>query len=305
MDSDDKTKKTNKASDADVKDNLMNDIQNTKNLIESYTNNIHSNISIDEEGKPILIYEILNNLNNLYNNILNLQSNIDAVSLDNATVSELSRLTDSLTSIKDSLSSIRLDHTPQNNGNNSPSSISEIICSLISCTDALNTIISTRSIPKPPFQIPAKPPNVHEKIQSAPTSTSSTSSTPSTSAESTSQEATTTPTSSPTVSDIIRDTSALLININSIRAELIRLFINLKEPIYFNNSVVPLLTVLTQLSATSYALSSSQDLLSKSIITHAKRSKLKDTIHLIYNMNGECDDVYKELKRRIDLLMKI
>lgn len=300
MDFDDKLKKPNNTSDA--KDNLVSNIENTKSLIETFTNNIHSGISIDEENKPILIYEILNNLNNLYNNILSLQSNINSVNLDNRTVSEMSKLTDILASIKDSLSLIKFDSSAPKGGDNSPSDIPEIISSLIACIDALNSIVATRSLPIPPLNTATPYVDTHEPIKSTSPSTSGTSAASGATGATTSAASTT---SSNTISDLIKNTAALLVNINSIRTELIRLFINLKEPIYFTNSVAPLLTILSQLSATSYSLSASQDLLSKSIITHAKSSKIKDTIHLIYNINEECDDVYKELKRRIDFLLKI
>ncbi|WP_125153588.1 hypothetical protein [Clostridium rectalis] len=93
--------------------------------------------------------------------------------------------------------------------------------------------------------------------------------------------------------------------LNLLRDELIRLEINPKGRIYFDNNIFPLLTTLYQLSSTSVSLANSINVLSTSYLVNPKDSKLKDTIKLIYNINKECDDIYCVLKRKVECLLDI
>ena len=105
--------------------------------------------------------------------------------------------------------------------------------------------------------------------------------------------------------DYIAQLTLKLQNINILREELIKLELNPRGRIYFNNDINPLLTTLYQLSATSAALATSASLLSTSIVVHSKDSKIKDTIYLIYRINDQCEDIYKELNIKIKELLKI
>lgn len=109
--------------------------------------------------------------------------------------------------------------------------------------------------------------------------------------------------SSQTISDSIDKTSTTLQNINNIKEQLAKLELDPWESVYFNYNINPLLIILKELSTTSYNLASSSNALSTSAIVSAKHSKIKDTIHLVYNINDQCEDVYKVLKRRIDFLL--
>ena len=106
------------------------------------------------------------------------------------------------------------------------------------------------------------------------------------------------------VTAAINNTDAMLTAINSIKTELCRLSLNLCEREYVENCVNPILTILFFLSFTSYELSGSVSILSSSPIVPPKKSKLKDTIHLIYNINEECEDLFKVLKKRLKPLIQ-
>ncbi|WML37277.1 hypothetical protein [Clostridium sp. OS1-26] len=101
----------------------------------------------------------------------------------------------------------------------------------------------------------------------------------------------------------ISQTSTLLQNINNIREQLARLNIDPSQRIYYENCVVPLLTTLYELSASSATLATSVNFLATSPVVHSKTSQLRDTTHLIYHINEKCEDVYKVLKKRIDIML--
>lgn len=101
------------------------------------------------------------------------------------------------------------------------------------------------------------------------------------------------------VTTAINNIDAMFTSINSIKTELCRLPLNFCERKYIENCVNPILTVLFFLTLTSYDLSLSVSILTSSPIVPRKKSKLKDTIHLIYNINEECEDLYKILKKRL------
>lgn len=106
------------------------------------------------------------------------------------------------------------------------------------------------------------------------------------------------------ISPTIGQTAEILKNINVIKDELCKLPLYTCELDYVNNNVVPLLSIIYQLSTTSQNLASAASLLSLSSIVHPKRHELKDTIHLVYKINEECEDVYDVLKKRINLILK-
>lgn len=106
------------------------------------------------------------------------------------------------------------------------------------------------------------------------------------------------------VTAAINNTEAMLTAINSIKTELCRLSLNLCEREYVENCVNPILITLFFLSFTSYELSGSVSILSSSPIVPPKKSKLKNTIRLIYNINEECEDLFKVLKRRLKPLIQ-
>jgi hypothetical protein len=105
------------------------------------------------------------------------------------------------------------------------------------------------------------------------------------------------------ISSTISQTTDTLKNINTIKDELCKLPLNPCEMDYINNSVNPLLNILYQISTASFNLASSANLLSTSSVVHPKKHELKDTVHLVYKINDECEDVYDELKRRINFVL--
>lgn len=101
----------------------------------------------------------------------------------------------------------------------------------------------------------------------------------------------------------ISETSALLQNINNIREQLAKLNIDPTQRIYYENCIVPLLTTLYELTASSATLATSVNFLAISPVVHPKTSQLRDTTHLVYNINEKCEDIYKVLKKRIDIML--
>lgn len=106
------------------------------------------------------------------------------------------------------------------------------------------------------------------------------------------------------INPTINQTADTLRNINVIKDELCKLPLDPCEMDFITTNINPLLNILYQLSTTSYNLASSTNLLSISPIVHAKKSELKDTIHLTYKINDECEDIYDVLKRRINFILK-
>jgi len=105
------------------------------------------------------------------------------------------------------------------------------------------------------------------------------------------------------ISDTITETSANLRNINIIREELCKLSLNPCEREYFNNCILPLLTTLTGITSASSNLASSASDLSNSNILFRKKSNIKDTLDLVYDINKKSEDVYKALVKRIDKML--
>lgn len=104
----------------------------------------------------------------------------------------------------------------------------------------------------------------------------------------------------PTISKTANTISA----INAIKDELCKLPLDTCESQFINTNITPLLTVLTQLAAVSISLSTSTYYLTLSPIKHAKKSDIKDTIDLVYNINDECEDVYHVVKKRINTVLR-
>lgn len=108
--------------------------------------------------------------------------------------------------------------------------------------------------------------------------------------------------SSNSINKCIDKTENTLKDINSIKDELCKLPLNPCESQYINNSINPLLNILYLLAQTSSGLSNSARFLTTSSIVHPKNSDIKDTIHLIYKINDECNDIYDVLKKRLEIL---
>lgn len=102
----------------------------------------------------------------------------------------------------------------------------------------------------------------------------------------------------------ISQASDTLKNINTIKDELCKLPLDPCENEYIINSVLPLTNILYMISTASVNLSNSANILTNSPIVHAKKSEIKDTIDLIYNINEECEDLFKVIKKRLNVLLK-
>jgi hypothetical protein len=102
----------------------------------------------------------------------------------------------------------------------------------------------------------------------------------------------------------ISQASDTLKNINTIKDELCKLPLDPCENEYIINSVLPLTNILYLISTASVNLSNSANILTNSPIVHAKKSEIKDTIDLIYNINEECEDLFKVIKKRLNVLLK-
>ncbi|MCB2295654.1 hypothetical protein LGK95_19445 [Clostridium algoriphilum] len=107
-----------------------------------------------------------------------------------------------------------------------------------------------------------------------------------------------------TPSTTISQASDTLKNINTIKDELCKLPLDPCENEYIINSVLPLTNILYMISTASVNLSNSANILTNSPIVHAKKSEIKDTIDLIYNINEECEDLFKVIKKRLNVLLK-
>lgn len=116
---------------------------------------------------------------------------------------------------------------------------------------------------------------------------------------------TTSSSSNLSIIDSIDKASSTLESINNIKLQLAKLDLDPSQVAYYENSIVPLLETLRSLSTTSVNLATSASYLSTSIVVSAKNSKIKDTIHLTYDINEDCEDVYKALKKKIDILLDL
>ena len=102
----------------------------------------------------------------------------------------------------------------------------------------------------------------------------------------------------------INQTSNTLKDINSIKDELCKLPLDPCESEYILNSVFPLTNTLYLLSTTAVNLSNTANILTISPIVHPKKSELKDMIDLVYDIDEECKDLFKVIKKRLKVLLK-
>jgi hypothetical protein len=91
-------------------------------------------------------------------------------------------------------------------------------------------------------------------------------------------------------------------NINNTKKALSELPLDPREKDFLENSISPITDLLYKLSASSLSLASSADILSKSYITKPKKRKLKKTNETVYDINETCNELFKIIKKRIDLL---
>ena len=106
------------------------------------------------------------------------------------------------------------------------------------------------------------------------------------------------------INTTIIQTSDLLKNIDIIKDELCKLPLDPCELEYITIKVNPLMNIIYELANATSNLAASVTYLQNSPIVHPKKSELKDTIHLMYDLNEECEDVFKELKRRINKVLE-
>lgn len=95
-----------------------------------------------------------------------------------------------------------------------------------------------------------------------------------------------------------------LVAINSIKTELCRLPLDFCEREYITNCVIPLETSMEFVSRASYELATSASILTTSPIVPRKKEKLKDTLHTVYSMNEEVEELYHVLKKRLEKLTR-
>lgn len=89
---------------------------------------------------------------------------------------------------------------------------------------------------------------------------------------------------------------------NRIKRELSELPLDPREKAYLENSVFPLIDLLYKLSNTSSSLAASLLYLSQSYTTKPKRGKIKKTEKTIYDINENCDILFKFIEKRIELI---
>ena len=102
----------------------------------------------------------------------------------------------------------------------------------------------------------------------------------------------------------VNSTALTLAGLNSIKAELSRLPLDFSEREYISSYITPLMTALELLARTGFDLSTSVSVLTSSPIVPRKKGKLKDTIHTIYSINEEVEEIYKVLKNRFKAITR-
>lgn len=102
------------------------------------------------------------------------------------------------------------------------------------------------------------------------------------------------------LSEGIQDATNIITNINVIKDELCKLPLDPCEKEIFENNLVPMLDLLNYLSTISVNLANSANTLTNSTIVFRKKSEIKDTIDLVYDINKKCEKVYEILEKRID-----
>ncbi|MEW9095312.1 MAG: hypothetical protein AB2417_09550 [Clostridiaceae bacterium] len=107
-----------------------------------------------------------------------------------------------------------------------------------------------------------------------------------------------------TISATIIQTAQTLAALNSIKTELCRLPLDFCEREYIANCVTPLETAMEFVSRTGFELATSVSILTTSPIVPRKKGKLKDTIHTIYSMNEDVEDIYEVLQERLEKIIR-
>ena len=105
------------------------------------------------------------------------------------------------------------------------------------------------------------------------------------------------------VSKTINQTVKVLEDINKIKTEMQNFSLNTCESQFYTYQILPLLSILENLAGTSSDLSSSVINLQTSVVVFPKKSKLRKTTHLVYDINSDCYNIYKVLHRRINSLI--
>lgn len=103
-------------------------------------------------------------------------------------------------------------------------------------------------------------------------------------------------------STTVNKTAEVLTTINTIKTELCKLPLDFCEKEYIAEYITPLLTTIDFISSTGVNLSTTVSILTTSPIVPRKKSKLKDTIDLVYKLNEDCEELYEVLHKRLKSL---
>lgn len=93
-----------------------------------------------------------------------------------------------------------------------------------------------------------------------------------------------------------------LVALNQIREELIKLELDPKYRIFYDENVNPLLSTLVNLSYAAINFSTSASFLNT--INSSKNSEIKDLLHIVYKISGTSEQVFRELDEQLDILIK-
>ncbi|WP_051931392.1 hypothetical protein [Clostridium sp. KNHs214] len=94
-----------------------------------------------------------------------------------------------------------------------------------------------------------------------------------------------------------------LVALNQIREELVKLELDPKYRIFYDQNISPLLLSLLSLSYTSINFSTSASFLNT--INTSKNSEIKDLLHLVYDIENLSEHVFCELEKQLDILIKL
>lgn len=102
----------------------------------------------------------------------------------------------------------------------------------------------------------------------------------------------------------LEKTALVLENVNSIKDNLAKLPLNPAEKEYIETNIDPLLGVINIFSNVSANLASSVDQLDTSYVTTPKKSKINHTEELMYDINEDCEEIYRIIKKRLRPILK-
>ncbi|MFA6940894.1 MAG: hypothetical protein WCQ54_07935 [Clostridiaceae bacterium] len=91
-------------------------------------------------------------------------------------------------------------------------------------------------------------------------------------------------------------------NINAVKKDLSELPSDPREKSYIDSSISPIADLLYKLSSAASSLAESANYLSQSFITKPKKRKIRKTNDTIYEINEACNELFKIIKERIDLI---